>query len=61
MSPTPGLARYFLIGGATLAVIGLILWKALPMRLTFPPFFATALLALAYGAVCFWRERPKKP
>ncbi len=51
------LARWFLGGGATLAVLGLILWKTLPVPLTFPPYLATALLALIYGTVCWFGSR----
>jgi hypothetical protein len=48
------IARLFLVTGAVLAVIGLVLWFALPIRPMFPPYVVTALLALAYGAVCRW-------
>jgi uncharacterized membrane protein len=51
------MARLFLMGGALLAVIGLILWFALPIPAMFPPYLATALLALGYGAACRWADR----
>ena len=46
------IARLFLIGGGLLAVIGLILWFALPIPSMFPPYLVTASLALGYGAAC---------
>lgn len=52
------MARWFLIGGAVLAVIGLVLWRALAMALEFPPYLATAALALGYGAFCLGRDGP---
>ena len=51
------MARLFLMGGGLLAVIGLILWFALRIPSMFPPYLATALLALGYGAACRWRGR----
>jgi hypothetical protein len=51
------LARWFLIVGAALAVISLILWFALPISMSFPPYLATALLAVAYGGYCL-KSRP---
>jgi hypothetical protein len=55
--PEPlSMARWFLIGGALLAVIGLVLWFVLPFSSTFPPYLPTALLALGYGAACRWRN-----
>jgi hypothetical protein len=47
------MARLFLIGGGLLAVIGLILWVALPISTRFPPYLATVLLALGYGVFCW--------
>ena len=44
------MSRLFLLGGGLLAVIGLILWFALRIPSMFPPYLATALLALGYGA-----------
>ena len=46
------LARLFLLTSAVLAVAGVILWIALPIHPMFPPFLATALLALGYGMYC---------
>ncbi len=51
------MARWFLLGGGALAGLGLVLWLALPIRSTLPPFFITALLALGYGLFCWWRSR----
>lgn len=51
------MARLFLMAGGLLAVAGLILWFALPIPAMFPPYLATALLALSCGAVCRWRGR----
>jgi hypothetical protein len=48
------LTRLFLVTGAVLAFIGLILWSTLPIRPMFPPYVVTAALALIYGAVCKW-------
>jgi len=53
------MARLFLIGGGLLAVIGVTLWITLPIPSMFPPYLATALLALAYGAAC--RRRGRSP
>ena len=50
------MTRWFLAGGGMLAVIGILLWFALRIPSTFPPFLATALLALAYGAACLKRN-----
>jgi predicted membrane metal-binding protein len=49
------IARCFLILGAALTVIGLLLWAFLPVHLALPPFFFTPLLALGYGFYC-WRS-----
>jgi hypothetical protein len=51
------IARLFLIGGGLLAVIGLILWFALPIPSMFPPYLVTASLALGYGVACRRRGR----
>jgi len=60
--PEPAfIARLFLIGGGVLAVTGLILWLALPLKLSFPPFLITALLSMAYGIFCLERGRPRSP
>ncbi len=57
MSERLFMARLFLVGGGLLAVISLILWAALPIPSMFPPYLATALLALGCGGVCQWRGR----
>jgi nicotinamide riboside transporter PnuC len=57
MSERPFIARWFLWGGALFAVIGVILWFALPIRSMFPPYLVTTLLALGYGAYCRRQER----
>jgi hypothetical protein len=54
------MARWFLLGGGALAVLSLVLWLALPVQLSFPPFLLTALLALAYSAYCFRQGRVVK-
>ena len=53
------MARWFLTGGGVLAVISLVLWFALPIRMSFPPYLFTAVLALAYGVVCLKSNRPR--
>jgi hypothetical protein len=50
--------RLFLLGGSLLAVFGFVLWLVLPIKLTFPPFLPTALLAMAYGLICL-KQRPQ--
>ena len=50
-------ARWFLMSGGLLAVIGLALWFTLPIPLAFPPYLVTALLALGYGVACRGRGR----
>jgi len=55
------IARLFLISGAVLALVGMILWFTLPIPAAFPPYLVTALLALVYGVV--WncrRDRPRQ-
>jgi len=52
------MAHWFLLGGGALALLGLILWVALPVRSTLPPYLITALLALGYGLFCLTRNRP---
>ncbi len=52
------MARLFLLTGAVLAVAGLALWFILPIATLFPPYVATALLALGYGAACLRGARP---
>jgi len=58
MQPRFFIVRLFLLGGGLLAVLGLVLWFALPIKLTLPPFLPTALLALAYGLICL-KQRSK--
>ena len=53
------MARLFWMGGGLLALIGLILWLALPIPSMLPPYLATALLALGYGVACQrWGRSP---
>jgi hypothetical protein len=52
MSERLFMARLFLMGARLLAVVSLILWFALPIPSMFPPYLATALLALGYGVAC---------
>ena len=54
MSEPLFIARFFLIGGGLLVVIGLILWFVLPISSALPPYLVTAVLALGYGAACRW-------
>ena len=51
------LARWLLLGGAALLVISLVLWWALPISMTFPPYLFTSLLALGYGGFLL-KSRP---
>ncbi len=50
MSQRPSFAHGLLLGGAALGLLGLILWWALPMAQSGPPFLLTPLLALGWGA-----------
>ncbi len=52
------MAQGFLLSGAALAFLGLILWAALPVRMALPPYLVTALLTLGYGLVCLRESRP---
>jgi len=52
------MARWLLIGGAAQALISLVLWLALPIRMSFPPYLLTAFLIVAYGAACVKSKRP---
>jgi hypothetical protein len=49
------LARFFWLVGGVLAVLGAVLWFTVPIRPMFPPYLATALLALGYSAWCHSR------
>ncbi len=53
-------ARALLFGGAVLLVFGLILWRALPIAESVPPYLVTALLALAGGAYEWWHGRDRQ-
>ena len=55
MSEPQFIARLFWILGGALAVLGAALWLVVPIRPMFPPYLATALLALGYGTYC-WRK-----
>jgi hypothetical protein len=59
MSDCVFIARLFLISGAVLAIVGMILWFTLPIPAMFPPYLVTALLALVYGVV--WNCRRGAP
>lgn len=52
------IARLFWTLGAALAVLGAALWFVVPIRPMFPPYLATALLALGYGTYCWRKSRP---
>ncbi len=54
------LARWFLGGGLLLGLSGLALWKVLALPLAFPPYLATAVLALVYGAFCLIPSRASR-
>jgi hypothetical protein len=54
------LARMFLISGVLLVAVSLVLWFVLPIPMMFPPYLATALLALGYGAFCL-RDNRRPP
>jgi len=51
------MTRLFFMTGGLLLVIGLVLWFTLPIPSMFPPYLATALLALGYGAYCWQSDR----
>jgi hypothetical protein len=51
-------AHWFLLGGGVLALLGLILWAALPIKSSLPPYFLTPLLALGYGLFCLITNGP---
>jgi hypothetical protein len=57
MSDSQFLARLSWILGGALAVLGAALWFVIPIRPMFPPYLATALLALGYGTFCWRRAR----
>ena len=48
------------MGGGALAFLGFVLWWALPIRLTYPPYLLTALLAVTYGLACLYLRRGSK-
>jgi hypothetical protein len=50
-------AHYLLGGGIALGLLGLILWWALPIASSLPPFCFTALLAIAFGVWQLVRSR----
>ena len=52
------MAQGFLLSGAALALLGLILWVILPVRTALPPYLVTALLTLGYGLICLGPSRP---
>jgi hypothetical protein len=51
------IARFFCLTGGALALVGLILWAVLPLRMTLPPYFFTPILAVGYGLWCWRRVR----
>jgi hypothetical protein len=57
MPPRSLLARWFLSGGAILAVAGIVLRRMLPIAMSVPPYAVTALLALVYGVACLIPSR----
>jgi hypothetical protein len=50
-------AHYLLAGGAALGLLGLVLWRMLPIAMSCPPFLLTPVLALGYGGYELWRNR----
>ena len=54
------IARFFLVAGAALLVIGLLLWALLPIHLLMPPYLFAPLLAIGYGFWCWRRYRTKE-
>jgi hypothetical protein len=52
------IARAFRLLGAALAVLCAVLWFTVPIRPMFPPYLATAVLALGYSSWC--RGRPPR-
>jgi len=50
-------AEYLLAGGVVLGIVGLILWRVLPIPARVPPFLLTSLLAMGYGGYETWRRR----
>jgi hypothetical protein len=50
-------AHCLVIGGAVLGVLGLILFWALPIAESLPPFLITALLAIGCGVFDLRRAR----
>jgi hypothetical protein len=54
------IARFFFIAGGALLLAGLILWWALPISLSLPPYLFTAVLAGAYGFFC-WKKGGHSP
>jgi hypothetical protein len=56
MLKRPSFAQALVLGGSALVVLGLILWRTLPVALAYPPYLLTALLAIGYGAYEWWRK-----
>ncbi len=61
MSDHQILARLFGWIGGILAVAGVALWFAVPIRPMFPPYAASTLLALVCAAWFWRRSRGKQP
>lgn len=55
MPRTFWIARFFLLAGALLLLLGLFLWHILPVPLKNPPYLVTSVLAYLYGMVCYIR------
>ncbi len=53
------MGRRFLIGGALVAIIGLIVRFVLPLPGP-PPYLLTGLIAIGYGLFCLYGQRPAK-
>jgi hypothetical protein len=61
MSDHQILARLFGCIGGILAVTGAVLWFTVPIRPMFPPYAASAFLALVCAAWFWRRARGKQP
>ena len=54
-------APVLLLFGVVLGLLGLVLWKTLPIPMSWPPFGLTSLTAIVCGALdWFWRHRQLK-
>ncbi len=55
-------APMLMLFGVVLGVVGLVLWKCLPIATAWPPFGLTALVAIACGMLDWlWERRRPTP